>query len=185
MTATVDVLVGSGTPTEILAARHEAETLREHARRCHLGYRLAFECSKARWLLEHRFGELLKGRVARGRPKNVPTDDNFRLGALAVSRNLSSRAQSLAKVPLPVLLNYFDQCQEAEADIEWTGLKSLYGIAEAESRPASSYFYSDRTANASQWCYGAGKPRPSCPASSRDNRAGDLESTGRRRWRCT
>lgn len=96
--ALVARLVETGTPGEIVQARHDAEALRRVAESARLGMDAQNVAAEARFRLERRLGEMLAGRVREGRPKKVVSLDSFRLAYLGIGRDLSARAQRIASI---------------------------------------------------------------------------------------
>jgi hypothetical protein len=115
--ALVARLVRGGSPREIVDARHSAEVLRTYASKAKLGIEAQNAVAQARFRLERRLGEIIPERASRGRPKSVVSDDNFRLADLGISRDLSSRAQAIAAIPLSFFEQYFVQAQQVGFEI--------------------------------------------------------------------
>ena len=102
----------NGTLVELRDLRNRAETLRSHARKCRLGMDQQNRCAEARLRLERRLGEMLSGGLSRGRPKNVTSRDNFSLADVGIDRNLSSRSQRIATIPLGFFEQFFVQARD-------------------------------------------------------------------------
>ncbi len=121
-----ELAVANGDPAAVAAMDRLVSGLRAAVSRCHLGYE-ARQIAAEQWLLIDRaLGEILKPLVNRGRPsKNVDPHDNFRLADHHISRDLSSRAQELAGIPLSMIHDYFRMARQNRWEITWTGETGL------------------------------------------------------------
>jgi site-specific DNA-methyltransferase (adenine-specific) len=132
--AIVAQLVQHGTPREIAEARHKSELLRSYAAKARLGKELQNTAAEARLRLERRLGELLAEQVSAGRPKNVQSEDNYKLDDIGVSRKLSSRSQEIAGIPERRFETYFRTARDAGWEITWGGSNGL------QHRAASDHY---------------------------------------------
>lgn len=109
-------------PREVLPVIDIAEMLRFAVKRAKLGFEAANKTAELRLRAERRLGELLMGRVSRGRPKLSSGDDNYRLDALGISRDLSARAQRLAAIPPRYFEWYFREALNQGWEVTTTTL---------------------------------------------------------------
>lgn len=104
-------------PAEIARLPHLAEALRYAAARAKLGLDVQNRAAELRLRAERRIGELLTGRVSRGRPKNVDALDNFSLAAIGITRDLSARSQRMSRIPSRFFERYFAESKELGFEI--------------------------------------------------------------------
>jgi site-specific DNA-methyltransferase (adenine-specific) len=105
-------LAFASTAGEVVEIAAKAEGLRKHAQTARRGMDEQNKWAEVRLRAERRLGEMLRGRVSRGRPKIVEGRDIFRLGKIGISRDLSSRAQRVAAVMPAIFERYFRHAKE-------------------------------------------------------------------------
>ena len=136
-TSTVAKIIETGTLCEVINCRQKAEALRQVARAARAGLEMQNALAEQRLRLERRLGEMLIDGLSRGRPKNVTTDDNFRLDDLGISRNLSARSQQIANIPSGRFDAYFREAKEAGWEVTATGINGLIAWAQTDIFPSN------------------------------------------------